>query len=84
MTYNPCENTKITYSGNGSQTDFTFQFTYTDETDVIVWLYDDLKTEWIEQTNKYVFAGPTIIKTAPEIIAVILRQSTILIHFNSR
>jgi hypothetical protein len=67
MTYNPCENTKITYSGNGSQTDFTFQFTYTDETDVIVWLYDDLKTEWIEQTNKYVFAGPTIIRfiTAP-------------------
>jgi hypothetical protein len=67
MTYNPCENTKITYSGNGSQTDYTFQFTYTDETDVIVWLYDDLKTEWIEQTNKYVFAGPTIIRflTAP-------------------
>ena len=67
MTYNPCENTKITYSGNGSQTDYTFQFTYTDETDVVVWIYDDLKTEWIEQTNKYVFAGPTIIRflTAP-------------------
>jgi hypothetical protein len=67
MTYNPCENTKITYSGNGSQTDFTFQFTYTDEDDVIVWLYEDLKQAWIEQTNRYVFAGPTVIRflTAP-------------------
>jgi hypothetical protein len=67
MTYNPCENTKITYRGNGSQTDFTFQFTYTDESDVIVWLFDDLKTEWVEQTNRYVFAGPTVIRflTAP-------------------
>ena len=67
MTYNPCDKTRITYSGNGSQTDFTFQFTYTDETDVIVWLYNDNKTEWIEQQNTYVFAGPTIIRfiTAP-------------------
>ena len=67
MTYNPCENTKITYRGNNSQTDYAFQFTYTDESDVIVWLYDDLKQNWIEQTNRYVFAGPTIIRflTAP-------------------
>ena len=67
MTYNPCDKTRITYSGNGSQTDFTFQFTYTDETDVVVWLYNDNKTEWIEQQNTYVFAGPTIIRfiTAP-------------------
>ena len=62
MTYNPCENTKITYSGNGSQTDFSFQFEYIDEDDVIVWLYEDLKQAWIEQTNRYVFAGPTIIR----------------------
>ena len=69
MTYNPCQNTKNTYSGNGSQTDFTFDFTYIDEDDVIVWLYDDNRRIWVEQTNKYVFAGPTIIRflTAPPV-----------------
>ena len=67
MTYNPCENTKTTYRGNGSQRDFSFAFTYTDEPDVIVMMYEDLKQTWVEQTNKYVFAGPTIIRfiTAP-------------------
>ena len=67
MSYNPCENTKTTYKGNGSQRDFSFAFTYTDEPDVIVMMYEDLKQTWVEQTNKYVFAGPTIIRfiTAP-------------------
>ena len=62
MTYNPCENSKITYRGNGSQTDFTFDFIYTDESDVVVWLYEEQKSAWVEQTNRYVFAGPTIIR----------------------
>ena len=62
-----CENTQIKYKGNGTQTQFTFPFTYIDSDDIRCYLYNETTKEWIEQQNKFVFANATTVEflTAP-------------------
>ena len=64
---NPCDSVRIKYKGNGTQTQFTFPFTYMHWYDVTVGLWDDNKKIYVDQSNKFVFANATTIEflTAP-------------------
>ena len=61
-----CGSVKIEYLGNGSQTFYTFPFTYIKEDDINVALFDEETGIW-NPTTDWVFANPTTIEftTAP-------------------
>jgi hypothetical protein len=61
-----CESVKIEYLGDGSQTLFTFPFTYIKPADVYVELFDEDTGLW-NQTTDWTFANATTIEftTAP-------------------
>ena len=63
---NTCESNEIKYKGDGSQILFTFPFTYIDETDVKVSLWDEASRRWI-YTDAWDFANATTVQfnTAP-------------------
>ena len=63
---NTCESNEIKYKGNGSQVLFTFPFTYIDETDVKVSLWDETNRRWVNTTD-WTFANATTVQfnTAP-------------------
>jgi hypothetical protein len=63
MTCTNCENSQIKYAGNGSLTLFTFPFTYLDDDDVIVELYDYDTGRWVEaEDDDWSFANATTIE----------------------
>ena len=64
-----CDTTRIEYTGDGSQTDFTFPFEYNDTGDVSVAFFNEDKMQWVRQNrNKWSFKNDTTIKfdEAPE------------------
>ena len=66
MATDSCGSVKIEYLGNGSQTFYTFPFTYIKEDDINVALFDEETGIW-NPTTDWVFANPTTIEftTAP-------------------
>ncbi len=69
-----CGSSQIEYLGNGSQTDFTFPFTYMKESDVYVELFNESTSSWVDANDSswlgagsWSFANATTIKfnTAP-------------------
>jgi hypothetical protein len=67
MSTNACSNNEILYVGNGTQTLYTFPFTYLDPSDVYVELYDFTTRTW-SITTEWTFQNATTIQfnTAPE------------------
>ena len=63
---NVCEDSEIKYVGDGNKILFTFPFTYMDEGDVYVELYDEDTRRWVKVTD-WSFANATTIEfiTAP-------------------
>ena len=64
-----CDTTRIEYTGDGSQTDFTFPFEYNDPADVSVAFFGEDKRLWIRQNNGiWSFKNDTTIRfdEAPE------------------
>ena len=63
---NTCESNEIKYKGDGAQVLFTFPFTYIDEADVKVSLWDEPSRRWVYTTD-WSFANATTIQfnTAP-------------------
>ena len=68
MSCTDCESNEIKYKGDGSQVLFTFPFTYIDQDDVQVALFDYDTRRWV-LTTAWSFANATTIKfiTAPEV-----------------
>ena len=64
---NECESVSIKYQGNGSQTLFTFPFTYISYQDIVAFIYDEIEKTWVNQENKFIFANATTVEflTAP-------------------
>ena len=64
---NSCDSVRIKYKGDGTQKQFTFPFTYMSWYDVTVGLWDDVKKQYVDQANKFVFANATTVEflTAP-------------------
>lgn len=65
-----CDSNEIKYTGNGSQTLFTFPFTYMDQDDVYVSLYDYSTRRWVDVARtEWSFANATTIEfnTAPPV-----------------
>ena len=63
---NTCESNQIKYKGDGASVLFTFPFTYIDEADVKVSLWDETSRRWVYTTD-WSFANATTIQfnTAP-------------------
>ena len=75
MSCTDCESNEIKYKGNGSQVLFTFPFTYIDESDVYVELFNYNTRRWVDANDpiwlgagEWSFANATTIEftTAPE------------------
>ena len=75
MACTDCESNEIKYAGNGSQVLFTFPFTYIDEGDVYVELFNYNTRRWVDANDpiwlgagEWSFANATTIEftTAPE------------------
>ena len=62
-----CDDTRIEYIGNGSQTDYTFPFEYNQREDVEVAEWDEELYHWEVTTSPYVFLNDTTLRfdTAP-------------------
>ena len=62
-----CANVSIKYQGNGTQTVFSFPFTYLSWSDVEAFLYDETNKIWVNQQNKFVQDTATTLEflTAP-------------------
>ena len=62
-----CASVSIKYAGDGTQTLFTFPFTYMNVDDVIAFIYNEDYQRWEDQKNKFVFDNATTIRffTAP-------------------
>ena len=76
MSCTDCESNEIKYAGNGSQTQFTFPFTYMDQSDVYVELFNYTTRRWVRSNDdswdepwEWSFANATTIEftTAPPI-----------------
>ncbi len=64
-----CDSTRIEYTGDGSQTDYTFPFEYNDPGDVSVGFFNEDNMQWVKQNRaKWSFKNDTTIRfnTAPE------------------
>ena len=75
MSCTDCESNEIKYAGDGSQVLFTFPFTYMDESDVYVELFNYSTRRWVDAKNEswlgagnWSFANATTIEftTAPD------------------
>lgn len=68
----PCSQTQIKYTGNGTTTKFTFPFSYMHFYDVKAALWDENQREYIEQKNLYVLSDASTVQffTPPPIPAV--------------
>ena len=75
MSCTDCESNEIKYAGDGSQVLFTFPFTYLDQDDVYVALFDYNTRRWVDAndplwlgTGEWSFANATTIEftTAPD------------------
>ena len=71
---NSCGDSEIKYKGDGTSVLFTFPFTYIDETDVKVSLWDEPTRRWVT-TTEWSFANATTVQfntapAAPELEAV--------------
>ena len=66
MSTDSCSTNQILYVGNGTQTLYTFPFTYLDSSDVYVDLYDFTTSSWVN-TTEWSFQNETTIQfnTAP-------------------
>ena len=64
-----CDDVRIEYVGNGSQTDFTFPFEYNQRTDVAVAYWNEDYQVWEPQTTGWEFLNDTTLRfdPAPEI-----------------
>ena len=62
-----CASVSIKYVGNGTQTLFTFPFTYMEYSDIVAFIYNEDFARWEDQANKFIFANATTIEflTAP-------------------
>ena len=63
-----CDDVRIEYIGNGSQTDYTFPFEYNERQDVAVAFFDADYQVWIPQPTGWVFLNDTTLRfdEAPE------------------
>ena len=54
----------IEYTGNGSNTDFTFAFSYLKEADILVYVWEGGTPSWVLKTKgtHYNFHNPTTIR----------------------
>jgi hypothetical protein len=58
-----CDNTRIEYTSDGSQTDYTFPFEYNDQGDVAVAFFDEDSMAWVkEDGSSWSFKNDTTIK----------------------
>jgi hypothetical protein len=63
MTNNPCDLVQIKYKGDGIQKLFTFPFTYLDQGDVFISLWDDTTKDYVDvASTEWTFANATTIE----------------------